>query len=76
MNRPLSDPDRMVRAPDDPGTGGLDARTAAPEGLASGEDATRVSPMMDQYLAVKARHPDHLLFYRMGDFYELFFESS
>ncbi|HYC66252.1 MAG TPA: hypothetical protein VEC14_16095, partial [Reyranellaceae bacterium] len=31
-------------------------------------DAT---PMMRQYLAIKARHPDHLLFYRMGDFYEL-----
>ncbi|MSO92063.1 MAG: DNA mismatch repair protein MutS [Rhodospirillales bacterium] len=32
--------------------------------------------MMDQYLAVKARHPDHLLFYRMGDFYELFFADA
>jgi len=36
-------------------------------------DAT---PMMRQYLAIKAAHPDHLLFYRMGDFYELFFEDA
>ncbi|WP_085935106.1 DNA mismatch repair protein MutS [Enhydrobacter aerosaccus] len=32
--------------------------------------------MMRQYLAIKAAHPDHLLFYRMGDFYELFFEDA
>src|SRR5476651_112648 len=32
--------------------------------------------MMRQYLAIKAGHPDHLLFYRMGDFYELFFEDA
>src|SRR5579871_4354706 len=34
------------------------------------------SPVMAQYLAVKRAHPDHLLFYRMGDFYELFFEDA
>src|SRR4030095_13061344 len=32
--------------------------------------------MMRQYLAIKAAHPDHLVFYRMGDFYELFFEDA
>ena len=32
--------------------------------------------MMAQYRAIKGRHPDHLLFYRMGDFYELFFEDA
>jgi DNA mismatch repair protein MutS len=32
--------------------------------------------MMQQYLALKAQHPDTLLFYRMGDFYELFFEDA
>ncbi len=36
-------------------------------------DAT---PMMAQYLEIKAAHPDALLFYRMGDFYELFFEDA
>src|SRR4029079_1612025 len=32
--------------------------------------------MMRQYLRMKAQHPDALLFYRMGDFYELFFEDA
>jgi DNA mismatch repair protein MutS len=32
--------------------------------------------MMRQYLAIKAAHPDHLVFYRMGDFYELFFDDA
>src|SRR5512141_1297539 len=32
--------------------------------------------MMQQYLRIKAQHPDVLLFYRMGDFYELFFEDA
>ncbi len=32
--------------------------------------------MMQQYLAIKAEHPDHLLFYRMGDFYELFHDDA
>ncbi|HEY0563667.1 MAG TPA: DNA mismatch repair protein MutS [Methylophilus sp.] len=32
--------------------------------------------MMRQYLALKAQHPDMLLFYRMGDFYELFFDDA
>lgn len=34
------------------------------------------TPMMRQYLAMKAQYPDMLLFYRMGDFYELFFEDA
>ena len=34
--------------------------------------ADAVTPLFAQYLEVKARHPDALLFYRMGDFYELF----
>ena len=35
-----------------------------------------VTPMMVQYLALKAAHADYLLFYRMGDFYELFFADA
>jgi len=35
-----------------------------------------VTPMMRQYLEIKAANPDCLLFYRMGDFYELFFEDA
>ncbi|MBF0463080.1 MAG: DNA mismatch repair protein MutS [Magnetococcales bacterium] len=34
------------------------------------------TPMIAQYLAIKADHPDALLFYRMGDFYELFFDDA
>lgn len=34
------------------------------------------TPMMSQYLALKADHPDTLLFYRMGDFYELFYADA
>ena len=34
------------------------------------------TPMMQQYLGIKAEHPDILLFYRMGDFYELFFDDA
>src|SRR4051794_10587866 len=38
--------------------------------------SSRVTPMMEQYLEIKAGHPGLLLFYRMGDFYELFFEDA
>ena len=34
------------------------------------------TPMMQQFLRIKAEHPDGLLFYRMGDFYEMFFEDA
>jgi DNA mismatch repair protein MutS len=34
------------------------------------------TPMMQQYLRIKAQHPDTLLFYRMGDFYEMFYEDA
>ena len=40
------------------------------------EANARVTPMMEQYLEIKAAHPALLLFYRMGDFYELFFEDA
>ena len=39
-------------------------------------DIAQHTPMMQQYLRLKADHPDILLFYRMGDFYELFFEDA
>src|ERR1700760_4615546 len=39
-------------------------------------EAPKPSPMMAQYHAIKAEHPDALLFYRMGDFYELFFADA
>jgi DNA mismatch repair protein MutS len=39
-------------------------------------DLEKHTPMMQQYLRIKARHPDMLMFYRMGDFYELFFDDA
>ena len=42
----------------------------------SPEAASRVTPMMEQYLEIKAAKPGLLRFYRMGDFYELFFEDA
>jgi DNA mismatch repair protein MutS len=46
------------------------------ESVSSAESASNHTPMMRQYLGLKALHPDMLLFYRMGDFYELFFEDA
>ena len=34
------------------------------------------TPMMEQYLAIKAQYPDSIVFYRLGDFYEMFFEDA
>ena len=45
---------------------------ATPPGL----DLAGHTPMMQQYLRLKAQHPSVLLFYRMGDFYELFFDDA
>ncbi len=39
-------------------------------------DLSGHTPMMQQFLRIKATVPDALLFYRMGDFYELFFEDA
>ena len=35
-----------------------------------------VTPMMQQYLEIKDRYRDYILFYRLGDFYEMFFEDA
>ncbi len=40
------------------------------------KDASAVTPMMAQFLDLKAGYPDALLFYRMGDFYEMFFDDA
>src|ERR1700690_4325783 len=39
-------------------------------------DTSTHTPMMQQYLRIKAQHPDVLLFYRMGDFYEMFYDDA
>src|SRR3954463_3205379 len=58
------------RTPADEPVSGLVASGSVPP------DAPRVTPMMAQYIEIKAANPDCLLFYRMGDFYELFFEDA
>ena len=62
---PESEPPPSPAKPPKPGKAGSEEKTA---------DA--VTPMMAQYLSIKTEHPDSLLFYRMGDFYELFFEDA
>src|SRR5712691_7200394 len=55
------------------------ARPLTPPGFESGppaESAGRATPVMEQYIEIKAANPDCLLFYRMGDFYELFFDDA
>ena len=42
----------------------------------SSTTATKTTPMMRQYLGIKSEYPDTLLFYRMGDFYELFYDDA
>ena len=58
-----------------------DTSDAAPEaaGLVAAkpaDDGGRITPMMEQYIEIKAANPDCLLFYRMGDFYEMFFDDA
>ncbi|NND53779.1 MAG: DNA mismatch repair protein MutS, partial [Gammaproteobacteria bacterium] len=43
---------------------------------ASNKNKSTHTPMMQQYLRIKAEHPDMLVFYRMGDFYELFYDDA
>lgn len=44
--------------------------------LVSPESRASATPMMEQYIEIKANNPGSLLFYRMGDFYELFFDDA
>jgi DNA mismatch repair protein MutS len=52
------------------------SETPNPDTPAWARDTADATPMMAQYLAAKRQHPDALLFYRMGDFYEMFFEDA
>jgi len=54
-------------------------RPLVPPGFESGPPAEapgRATPVIEQFIEIKAANPDCLLFYRMGDFYELFFEDA
>jgi DNA mismatch repair protein MutS len=46
------------------------------ESLETAEPVAAITPMMSQFLDIKAVNPGYLLFYRMGDFYEMFFEDA
>src|SRR5271155_3021442 len=48
----------------------------SPSASAPSTEPQRLTPMMAQYFEIKTANPDCLLFYRMGDFYELFFEDA
>src|SRR3984957_338492 len=48
----------------------------APAEAPTADGSALHTPMMQQYLRIKAQHPDTLLFYRMGDFYELFYDDA
>lgn len=48
----------------------------APFNAPSAADSAPITPMMSQFLEIKAVNPGYLLFYRMGDFYEMFFEDA
>src|ERR1700743_1009914 len=54
----------------------LSSDSLPPNAAPTAEASARVTPMMEQYLEIKAANPGLLLFYRMGDFYELFFEDA
>ena len=47
-----------------------------PEAAATRRRQRRVTPVMEQYIEIKAANPDRRSFYRMGDFYELFFDDA
>ena len=39
-------------------------------------DLSKISPMMAKYLEIKEKYNDTIIFYRLGDFYEMFFEDA
>src|SRR5712691_11520032 len=66
--RPLA-PSGFESGPPAEGAGGRAAPAVA-------DDVGRITPVMEQFVEIKRANPDCLLFYRMGDFYELFFEDA
>jgi DNA mismatch repair protein MutS len=53
-----------------------DGDLSAPTAADGAGDMPPITPVMAQYLAIRERHPDCLLFFRMGDFFELFFDDA
>lgn len=40
------------------------------------QESDKLSPMLKQYLDIKQKYSDYILFFRLGDFYEMFFEDA
>src|SRR5262250_2526866 len=74
LTRPIGqpEPDPTSEEPQD----GDAAVAPGNAGVTTPGDAGRITPAMAQYVEIKAANPDYLLFYRMGDFYEMFFEDA
>lgn len=69
----IADSPDNAQAPSENSSANENAPAAVP--LALKPDA-KTTPMMAQFLAIKQEHQEYLLFYRMGDFYELFFDDA
>ena len=69
----IPDPDALMSRPAENGGAG---ETPAERLIMNNKDIAAHTPMMQQYLRIKAQHPEMLMFYRMGDFYELFFDDA
>ena len=69
--RPVATPASQAKLRTPPAEG-----TSAKQGLSAEREPSAVTPMMRQYLATKAQHPDAILFFRLGDFYEMFYEDA
>ncbi len=65
--------ERSETAPPEPEVSDVGVPAPAPSGA---KKPVATTPMFAQYSEIKGAHPEHLLFYRMGDFYELFFDDA
>lgn len=74
MTAPTAAPISRTEPADDDGGSIAESPSRSPSAKKKPVDA--VTPMMAQYQSIKDEHPDGLLFYRMGDFYELFFDDA
>lgn len=80
MAKTANKPDDRITAQDDPARGpalrddGMNNSALQQDADTDGD--TVLTPMMQQYMEVKSRHPGCILFYRMGDFYEMFFDDA
>jgi DNA mismatch repair protein MutS len=74
--QPQTGLESSVKRHETPAAGPEAASAQRSQASAASGTADGATPFMAQYLEMKQRHPDALLFFRMGDFYELFFEDA